>query len=172
MCVSTHALSREETLHSVHCGCQQTHTVQRRNPTCCTLWVSAHPYWPQRKSCVLHVIGVESPIIFQDAAVLMSHIVGVSAPMLFVIPMKKKEGVQGTPTKYRQVYLLKYLCGTTEMLVWTTYSVWLEQKKLKIGCPGFSRCSTVLKSNVTKIYHFWAWAAWIGSLNLVQTIHW
>ena len=110
MCASTQALSREETLHAVHCGCQQTHTVQRRNPTCCTLWVSAHPYWPQRKSCVLHVVGVESPIIFQDAAVLMSHIVVVSAPMLFVIPMKKRRGAGHTHNIQAGMF--------TEMPVW------------------------------------------------------
>ena len=95
--VSAHPYFREGTLRAVRCWCQHTHTfegepyvpyvvgvstpiLQRRNLTCRTLWMSAHPYFRDGTLCAVrcgcwhthasegkpyvpYVVGVGTPIL-------------------------------------------------------------------------------------------------------------
>ena len=54
--VNTPIVFREETLRAVHCGCEHTHSIQRRNLTCRTLWVWSHPYLLGGSVIALHAL--------------------------------------------------------------------------------------------------------------------
>ena len=49
MGVTSCTLFSEETMHAVHCGCEDTHTIQRGNLTCCTPWVWSCLYLLKRR---------------------------------------------------------------------------------------------------------------------------
>ena len=91
--------------------------------------VLVHMHCPERKPYMLYTVGVSTPILATEETLCTaccgcwvthdfsrcssSYVIHCGCERTHAIcdSYGKKEGVQGTPTTYGQVYLLKCLCG-------------------------------------------------------------